>query len=441
MPTGGTTGGTLGQAAIPIIPGGGTGDTPNPTAPPPVSPDPGGSGAGGGGGGGDDGGDGDGDGGGDGGGSGADVTVNPGAGGGATTRDTGVFGGSADDDGFFELSSTFNNSTAFQTIVTLDDVSNEAATIELVSPGGQIVLSSLDNSPPKTAGLALDFGINALTYPSSGADSDVEDGSYRQTFFFATRSEGDLVAAPGTSFTAAVVAKNDSNFSAGTLRANVFLVGDAAQGSGLGAGGAVDAAIDLWQAIYASVGISVQINTINVNSDLGMVPNPSFHSTFFLENASGVGTLSPAVNVFVGELISQDNTIDDPSKLLVGVLGISGGIPGAAIPTTRSAVVVGLLFHDTGDGVLTGSEVTVLGETMAHEVGHYLGLFHPVECFDQDCVEGDSLTDTTTCPTVESCRSNGLAGNLMFPSAQEGFLQQTLSGEQGTVLNIQTLVD
>lgn len=97
-----------------------------------------------------------------------------------------------------------------------------------------------------------------------------------------------------------------------------------------------------------------------------------------------------------------------------GVLGISMGLPGAAgAHGTRSSGVAftsEFLGADLGGGV-DGNDYT--GVVLAHEVGHYLGLFHTSEQFGAGF---DPLPDTA------ECRRNFPDGcpdlnNLMFPLA------------------------
>ena len=80
-----------------------------------------------------------------------------------------------------------------------------------------------------------------------------------------------------------------------------------------------------------------------------------------------------------------------------GVAGESGGIPGSLRATPHSAVIVAWLELAGISGSLDDSEVQMLGETIAHEAGHYLGLVHPVQ-FDEDLdiVAWDASTTPVT---------------------------------------------
>ena len=118
-----------------------------------------------------------------------------------------------------------------------------------------------------------------------------------------------------------------------------------------------------------------------------------------------------------------------------GVLGIAGNIPGPLTPTGRTAVTLDLTEGAGRDGTYDAAEIRLLGETMAHEVGHFLGLFHPVELpDDRDQPDHwDALSDTPECSRLPACIST-LGSNLMFPApvcldpagaACDGFLPQT----------------
>lgn len=94
-----------------------------------------------------------------------------------------------------------------------------------------------------------------------------------------------------------------------------------------------------------------------------------------------------------------------------GTLGVSAGIPGAL--GLHGAEATGLVF--SGDGLSRGAQVTV-GQTLAHEVGHFLGLFHTTE---QTGGGRDQLDDTPVCTTIRSAPLSECpdVSNLMFPVA------------------------
>jgi hypothetical protein len=134
--------------------------------------------------------------------------------------------------------------------------------------------------------------------------------------------------------------------------------------------------------------------------------------------ALSAGSRYPAINLFFVRQLSD-------------TVAISGGTPGPLGMNGTGASGIALsadMFDDAGK----------LGRVIAHEVGHYLGLFHTSE------MEGavlDPLPDTAECRidrdqdgdgilTVQECTGYG-ADNLMFWAAGGG---TRISGQQASVL-------
>lgn len=93
-----------------------------------------------------------------------------------------------------------------------------------------------------------------------------------------------------------------------------------------------------------------------------------------------------------------------------GTLGISAGIPGSA--GLHGGPGGGLIFSSAS---LQRSGGRLVGQTLSHEVGHYLGLFHTTEF---NFLGQDHLEDTPVCPTIgrgsSACPD---FTNLMYPAA------------------------
>lgn len=120
---------------------------------------------------------------------------------------------------------------------------------------------------------------------------------------------------------------------------------------------------------------------------------------------------------------------------IAGVLGVSGGIPGPARIQGTGASGVAISFVSPRIGNLTSTDLVRRGRTMAHEVGHYLGLFHSTErtgsvpASPTNFFNVDPIPDTPEClltvdnpPTGNGdgsvdpteCGVAGGARNLMF---------------------------
>ncbi len=114
-------------------------------------------------------------------------------------------------------------------------------------------------------------------------------------------------------------------------------------------------------------------------------------------------------------------------------LGISLGLPGPAgwHGSSGSGVVFTAQYigdESTRDGfgnTVSGNDLTA--QIMAHEVGHYLGLFHTSE---QTGRSHDPLTDTAECYNLSGDCPD--IGNLMFPFAAS--VNVTVSNEQAFVM-------
>ena len=81
----------------------------------------------------------------------------------------------------------------------------------------------------------------------------------------------------------------------------------------------------------------------------------------------------------------------------------------AAMP--RGIVVVGWWANAGPDGNFSENDIQLYGETLAHEVGHYVGMYHPVEW---SYASWDALDDTDACTNMRDCEA-ALGGNNMFP--------------------------
>jgi len=80
-----------------------------------------------------------------------------------------------------------------------------------------------------------------------------------------------------------------------------------------------------------------------------------------------------------------------------GILGVADGIPGAA--NGDGVTVLGSVFGADGGGCISGGPINTSGlygggATLAHEVGHYLGLFHIWADDGGGCVFDDGISDT-----------------------------------------------
>ncbi|MBX2800383.1 MAG: hypothetical protein KTR31_22075 [Myxococcales bacterium] len=158
----------------------------------------------------------------------------------------------------------------------------------------------------------------------------------------------------------------------------------------------VQAAVRVFREVYQAQGIEVRTTVLSHTGQQLAPPVREVEPAYV-----GIAANTPfdTVHVVFSEIVQG------------GFAGIAGDSPGPLIPTTRSAVQIGAWLAMGVDGVFSDREVAVLGETIAHEVSHYLGLFHPVEL---DWVTFDALPDTPACDDAASCLAQ-VGSNLMYP--------------------------
>jgi hypothetical protein len=184
----------------------------------------------------------------------------------------------------------------------------------------------------------------------------------------------------------------------------------------------VQAAVERWREIWAMYGLQLVETWASSELDDGLRYNGLYDAE--IEDEAEKGTDSDLL-LILGEEIDGD----------AWLYGLAGGIPGTPLPSKRSAVGVSWLAHAGQDGRLSDDEISMMGETMAHEIGHFMGLFHPVEDGAQYF---DALDDTSECSSMSQCDSR-LSENLMYPypvctSWTNCVAQEEVSEEQAGVL-------
>ena len=194
----------------------------------------------------------------------------------------------------------------------------------------------------------------------------------------------------------------------------------------------IQPALNEFVRIYRQHGIHMNLEPVQ------SIPDARFRAVRAdFDNATTVNLVSRSAAGKINLFFVED-LIDNEGDQGFVLLGIAAGIPGSlGLQGRYNGVLMGLEAHATGR-VLNASQ---LGSTTAHEVGHFLGLFHTTE---KTGLRFDILADTPQCPfsfaspnsqevTVQNCLGRG-GQNLMFWQNSSRHTQTTLSADQIEVI-------
>ncbi|MFT6818631.1 MAG: hypothetical protein ACJATT_002448 [Myxococcota bacterium] len=285
--------------------------------------------------------------------------------------------------------------TAF--LVSVDPTSPQRAVfLEAKNPDQQTVfdIEPVSETGRRLTGGQFTLSTVSLNWPIREQDGALTTGQWH-TDVGAINAEDQFDA--GVNSIIRVAFKQDSDFTAGDVHARVVYVGSVGQDDEVVR--ATEAAVGQWQGLYANFGLDLTVRyDTNPTTDSVGAPGESSGALFQqLSSQSDVGE----VTVVIAERIA-----DNP-----GIQGFAGGVPGPILPSDRSVMVLSAIDNGGGDLQFSNAEIRLLAETMAHEVGHFIGLFHPVELtFDT----WDALDDTPECSNQTAC-INVYSRNLMFP--------------------------
>ncbi|MGB0589323.1 MAG: hypothetical protein ACPGU1_06555 [Myxococcota bacterium] len=302
---------------------------------------------------------------------------------------------------------------------------------ELKAPSGaELVSSGWYMSPNNPGGHQLCIPCANRISASSGAHAtlvpmapsvDVEAGLYTFRIVAFDVVVGQIWDPPefdflGDTVQVKLIAKHASGGlpASGTLNLNLHFTGAA----GLTAESAPsDArmleALETFEAVYAQIGVGIgTITWRDIDDSYSFIDGIMGPEADFEAAAAQTDGAPPGVNfIFVDEIVDSSNPLGGFGV----ILGVSGGIPGPVglQGTPRSAVIV-----DVSPPEMAGD--IPFGITMAHEMGHFLGLYHSSEMPFVNM--HDPLPDT----------GENDVSNLMFFEASNG--GTTLTDNQGSVI-------
>ena len=338
----------------------------------------------------------------------------------------------------------------------VDSGGGKVTEIVVDAPGGRVYVDTLSAS--STTFFDYDYGsdsVSGVYYPfyrfllSPGGASlgvmipvrHVSSGNFPSGDYTITLS--NVSASPVTA-NIYLLKKNDPDFSNGGITLNLFVYT-------VGGSNPVIASVDDAQAIknyisniYQQVGMTVNALNVEFRDDPNAVAQAGGSVgdiSAFLESASRgtAGRGDTGINCFL------------MPQLGGGLLGLDGAIPGpgfqhgtAASGLVAAATSFGFIFagytaHET--------DQLYLSFTLAHEVGHYLGLYHPSEKYGKP---HDPLSDTPECGLQYDTNHDGVVDGPECRGVNTQFLmfwtddirngqptgdQTVISPQQGEIMN------
>lgn len=337
--------------------------------------------------------------------------TNPDADGPVTTVDHGVV---PSEDGWATLNVTIEpGDTSFLVNAFGPDV---LSIDHVIDPDGNIALDWNDWVGTESLTSAFfpcdDDGCNrdvALNWPVRTVDGPLVPGIW-SVVVATTNADFDWI--DDSPVTATTVIKRDADLATSIVPVRIVYASGVSAQPGVAAG--IEGSVEVWREIWGRYGLTLQ----ETYDEVDITANIDFPSSDNDAIAAATADSAPGqLTMIIGEEIGND----------AFWLGYSGGIPGALVPGPRSGVIVGWLSCAGPDGEFSTSDMRIAGETMAHEVGHFQGMFHPNET---DFEAWDALEDTDKCRTRAACEAaNG--NNLMYPITVTGIgPQEDLTPEQ-----------
>lgn len=210
--------------------------------------------------------------------------------------------------------------------------------------------------------------------------------------------------------------KRDSSFSSGKTSVRIVYADGMMDDDEVVRG--VEGAVDRWEEIWGlyDIELDVEYAESSIDADLSSPDGSDSEIDKLARSTNG-----RQITLIIGE------TIDGSSR---DVYGVTGGIPAPLTDTPRAAIVISWLANAGGDGEFSDDDIRLFGETLAHETGHFMGLFHPVE---YGWEYWDALDDTDHCTSTSKCE-DAMGDNLMFPypvcTFRECVAQEVMTDDQ-----------
>lgn len=300
----------------------------------------------------------------------------------------------SDGDGYVRVAIDVDAGDVFQVTVRRDR--GALSTDYVVAPDGTNALDWNDwyeSSYSLTDSIFPSPQQNTVDWPVRAEDGPLAAGTWEVAV---ATLDSNWEYQGGAEVAIEVLRRPEPDASAGSLRAVVAYAGGLQDDDEVVRG--TEGAVAYWKQLYASWGVTLAVEyaTIDLEADLPAAWTAQEEVEALLAGMGGRAAL-----VVIGDTVEGD----------AWLYGEAAGIPGPYAATPRSVVEIGWLANAGADAEFDDADVLLMGETIAHEVGHYMGLYHPVE---DGWEYWDAIDDTEACQAMTACEA-GLGENLMFP--------------------------
>ncbi len=239
---------------------------------------------------------------------------------------------------------------------------------------------------PRAQDVVVNWPVRAEDPPLTGGSWEITFAAVNANFQYLDNIEIDLL----------IQTKADDDFETGAM--NVVIAYAEGVSSIPGVEEGIERGVERWREVWLPHGLFLNERYIEVNIDKDMAFVGNGDETF---DHLSQQIDDDEVLMIIGESIGGEQLY----------YGVAGNIPGSLIDSPRSAVQISWLANSGLDGDFSDDDIRLMGETMAHEMGHYMGLFHPVEI---EFNAWDAASDTPQCASANTCEAQ-LGDNLMYP--------------------------
>lgn len=283
-------------------------------------------------------------------------------------------------------------------VVATNETNARLSVLNVIAPDGRTLVrwqDWYDAERGLTKAFFAERTATVINWPVRAEDPALVAGDYVVNLG-SYRVDG-ITSRPDIPIEVTTITSRDHELDRGRVRVVIVWAEGLADDAALVA--ATDAAVAHWRDVWAGAMMELDVRYVSSTLDPAL-PYPSAMTGDLFIEASSLAEPGE-ITVIVGE------TVDDSATQY----GAAGRLPGPIVSSALSAIVVGWLANAGGDGEFSAADIQLYGEVLAHEVGHYLGLFHPVE---QSYDFWDALADTEECGNRARCEER-LSTNLMFP--------------------------